>query len=214
MMRHTFLDMCTPTFDKYHFGKPLPSPKLAKTHLPYDMVAKMVEQGTKVVVGLRNPKDTLVSYFHFYQMVIAFNFKGTFGQFFELFRTKHLLYGDPIEFSLGWWNQRHRDNVYICFYEDFNENAFEEVEKIAKFLGQDLTKEQTEAIVQWASFKNMKQEKTTNYSNFEPFDFKVSPYMRKGTVGDWKNYLSETQSKYIDDICQEKCASVGLEFKF
>ena len=42
--------------------------RLAKTHLPYRVVSHWVEEDlTKTVVCLRNPKDALVSYYHFHQ---------------------------------------------------------------------------------------------------------------------------------------------------
>ena len=48
--------------------KDLPAPRIAKTHLPYRFVNRWVERdGVKTIVTIRNPKDTLVSYYHFYK---------------------------------------------------------------------------------------------------------------------------------------------------
>ena len=45
--------------------KDLTPPRIAKTHLPYEFVSKWVERdGAKIIVVIRNPKDTLVSLFH------------------------------------------------------------------------------------------------------------------------------------------------------
>ena len=190
--------------------------KMGKTHLPYNILSKHVENGTKLVVGLRNPKDTLVSFYNFYTMAYCFGcFKGTFDQFFELFKSKHLAFGDIFDFSLGWWGQRHIENVHVCFYEDLSADPIKEIRKIAEFLGKDLTTNQIESIAHWTSFNNMKVQKSTNLDN--PDHFKTSgtsSYMRSGSVGDWKNTLTEEQSKYIDDIYNERCLPAQLFFTF
>ena len=48
------------------------SPRLVKTHLSYEFVNRWVERdGVKTIVPLRNPKDTLVSMYHFYLMGVG-----------------------------------------------------------------------------------------------------------------------------------------------
>ncbi len=43
---------------------------------------------------------------------------------------------------------------------------------------------------------------------------KVSPFMRSGTVGDWKNYFSAEQSAYVEDKCREFLEPHGLTFVY
>jgi hypothetical protein len=47
------------------------------------------------------------------------------------------------------------------------------------------------------------------------FDKKVCHFMRKGQIGDWKNYFTHAQSEFFDTIYAEKmeCAD-GLHFQF
>ena len=125
--RHLYMEACDPTYQKMVIrDKPLPPPegqKIVKSHLPYEMLAKHVARsGVKVVMGLRNPKDTLVSYYHFHKMTVGLGcYKGTFDEFFEVYKNNRLAYGDPIDFSLSWWNQRHRDNIHVCTFEDIED---------------------------------------------------------------------------------------------
>ena len=48
--------------------KDVSPPRIVKTHLPYNFVNRWVERDeVKTIVSLRNPKDTLVSLYHFYK---------------------------------------------------------------------------------------------------------------------------------------------------
>ncbi|ELT92964.1 hypothetical protein CAPTEDRAFT_204539 [Capitella teleta] len=215
--RHLFLDLCDPTF-KTVFGKPLPSVDypLAKTHLPYHMMEKHAKRDTKIIVGFRNPKDNLVSIYHFYRMNRTLgNFTGTFSEFFQLVKDKHVMYGDIFDFCVGWWNIRDRPNTMYVNYEDLTEDPVKEVRRMAEFLGKKLTDQEIIKIVEWTTFGNMAEEKSTNYDSIKHhLDFKISPYMRKGTVGDWKNHFNEEESKYIDEQDQKICAPLGLKFRY
>ena len=39
-------------------------------------------------------------------------------------------------------------------------------------------------------------------------------FMRRGVVGDWKNFLSAEQSAEMDMICAERLNGTGLEFGY
>ena len=68
--RAIFMEFKNPGSDEAEIEKwkDLTPPRMAKTHLPYEFVSKWVERdGAKAIVVIRNPKDTLVSLFHFYR---------------------------------------------------------------------------------------------------------------------------------------------------
>jgi len=225
--RQAFLEACDPTFTTQHGPKATPIPKplrVAKSHFRYDLMKKQVDRpGVKVIVGLRNPKDCLVSFYHMFSKIKFVDFKGSFEQFFDEEMKGNTAsasrqvasYGDMFDFYTSWWNQRHRENILFTHYEDMNENPEEEIQKIAKFLGKDVTKEQIRAIMRWTLFDNMKKEDALNHDKCFGDMFKADDgYMRKGKVGEWKNTFTEEQSKFVDEKYAKRCLPLGLEFKF
>ena len=61
----------------------------------------------------------------------------------------------------------------------------------------------------------MKDDNTANLS-WSQFPQKegTPKFMRRGVVGDWKNFLSAEQSAEIDMICAERLKGTGLEFGY
>ena len=63
-------------------------------------------------------------------------------------------------------------------------------------------------------FKEMPSKSTTNYSALQTFDFTISPFMRKGCVGDWENYFTPEQNTIVDTMIKEKLDESGLNFQY
>lgn len=73
---------------------------------------------------MRNPKDNLVSYYHFYKMAVFFgNFTGSWDDFFHLFKERRLLIGDIFEYNLAFWKLKEEHNVLVVFYEDMHKDC-------------------------------------------------------------------------------------------
>ena len=85
------------------------------------------------------------------------------------------------------------------------------IRKIAKFIGKELPPEIVERIVIQTSFNAMKKGRNVNYTWFEELK---GDFIRKGEVGDWKNYFTEEQNKRFDSLYTEKMAGSGLDFEF
>jgi hypothetical protein len=61
----------------------------------------------------------------------------------------------------------------------------------------------------------MKKDNTANYSWQEMFQKKDVPqFLRKGVIGDWKNFLTADQSAQMDAICAERLKGTGLTFEY
>ena len=64
-----------------------PSPRVFKTHLPYDLVPKPGDQATKpkYIYVMRNPKDNAVSMYH-HHLTLPLEPKPSWDEFFELYK--------------------------------------------------------------------------------------------------------------------------------
>ena len=68
--------------------------RLIKTHLPIHLLPQEIQKNgqTKVIYIYRNPKDVIVSYYHFARMLTYAKFNGTLMQFAQLMIHDHLPY--------------------------------------------------------------------------------------------------------------------------
>ncbi|XP_054098720.1 sulfotransferase 1A1 isoform X4 [Callithrix jacchus] len=94
-------------------------------------------------------------------------------------------------------------------------NPKREIQKILEFVGRSLPEDTLDFIVQHTSFKEMKKNPMTNYSTLpkELMDHSISPFMRKGTAGDWKTTFTVAQNERFDADYEEKMAGCSLSFR-
>nr|XP_009911124.1 PREDICTED: sulfotransferase 1C1-like isoform X3 [Haliaeetus albicilla] len=221
--RHPFLDLVKnkPHLIMKHptgleLAEAMPSPRTIKTHLPVQLVPPSFwEQNCKIIYVARNAKDNLVSYYHFHRMNKGMPDPGTWEEFIEKFMTGKVLWGSWYDHVKGWWKAKDKHRILYLFYEDMKENPKQEIQKILKFLERDVNQEVLNKILHYTSFEIMKGNPMTNYTKeFQGImDHSVSPFMRKGAVGDWKNHFTVAQDKKFDEDYKKKMADTSLVFR-
>jgi hypothetical protein len=187
----------------------LPHPRTVKTHFPLDVVKDAIlVQKVRCIYIMRNPKDAMVSLYHFYRMNEFLGmFRGTWDDFFEMIMVDRLVYGNVFDHYLSWWRHRHLPNLLIVRYEELLRQPKKEVTNVAGFCAVELTDDVIENIVQATRFDAMRKNPQTNYSLVPVLHADVSPFMRKGISGDWKNYFSADQTKWFDAMMADKLSS-------
>ena len=131
------------------------APRIVKSHLPLRFLKAQLDRkpNMKVLQVIRNPKDTLVSFFHFYRMNKGLGcFTGTWDEFFEMFQAEELAYQD----TKDWYTYNTtRENSMVLIYEDMKKNLKDNVVKIASFLGKSLSEKVINNIVETVTFENI-----------------------------------------------------------
>ncbi|XP_030639949.1 cytosolic sulfotransferase 3 isoform X1 [Chanos chanos] len=216
-MRVPFLEMTIPVLPPgKELADKLPtSPRLIKTHLPIQFVPKSFwEQNSRVIYVARNAKDNAVSYFHFDRMNMAQPEPGDWNSFIKRFMEGKVVFGSWYDHVCGWWEKKQTySNLHYMFFEDLVEDTGRELERLCSFLGLSTSVEEREQIRTGVQFDAMKKNKMTNYSTVSVMDFKVSPFMRKGKVGDWKNHFTVAQNEEFDEDYKNKMKNTTLRFR-
>ncbi|XP_068453674.1 cytosolic sulfotransferase 3-like [Clinocottus analis] len=190
------------------------TPRLIKTHLPLQFVPKSFwEQNVRIVNVLRNAKDTAVSYYHFCRMNKGMPDPGDWSTFLQNFMEGKVVYGSWHDHVNGWWEKKETyPKIHPMFYEDLIQDTGREIDKLCSFLGLSRSDEEKKRVMEAVQFDNMKKNEMANPKT-PAMDFKISPFMRKGKVGDWKNHFSVAQSEQFDEDYKKKMTDVTLQFR-
>ncbi|XP_069638578.1 sulfotransferase 1B1-like isoform X2 [Haliaeetus albicilla] len=194
----------------------MPSPRVVKTHLPTQILPKSFwENRCKMVYVGRNAKDVAVSFYHFDLMNKFEPHPGTWAQYLEEFMAGRVAYGSWYDHVKGYWERRKDHPILYLFYEDLKEDLRREIAKVAQFLGRELPEAALDTMTRHTSFDAMRDNPTTNYSMVPShlMDQGISPFMRKGTVGDWKNHFTVAQSERFDQDYVQKMSGTDLFFR-
>ncbi|TKS77770.1 Cytosolic sulfotransferase 3 [Collichthys lucidus] len=214
--RVPFLDIYTSELSGVDLADKLPtSPRLIKTHFPVQFVPKSFwEQNCRVVYVARNAKDNVVSYFHFDRMNFLQPEPGDWNNYLHRFMEGKLVFGSWYDHVNGWWKKKQSySKLHYMFYEDMIEDTGREIDKLCSFLGLSPSVEEKNRITDGVQFDNMKKNNMANYSTCTVMDFKISPFMRKGKVGDWKNHFTVAQNEEFDEDYEKKMKDSTLHFR-
>ncbi|KAG2464065.1 ST1A1 Sulfotransferase, partial [Polypterus senegalus] len=101
------------------------------------------------------------------------------------------------------------------FWDKGCKDPTREVERLAHFLGHTLDEGMIQEIVKHTSFNMMKDNPMTNASILPTsiLDLSISPFMRKGQVGDWKNYFTVAQDERFEEEYRRRMAGTSLRFR-
>ncbi|KAK1427096.1 hypothetical protein QVD17_15779 [Tagetes erecta] len=186
------------------------SPRLFATHIPHiSLPQSILDSGCRIVYMSRNPKDVLVSLFHFTNKLRdESRARMPFDEAFELFTKGVSPYGPYWDHVKGYYNMslEYSENILFLTYEDMKEDTLNKVKHLAKFLGYPFTNDEeasgaVDEIVRLCSFKTLSEaNKHGNLREGVPND----AFFREGKVGDWTSHLTDEMSVILNKITREK----------
>ncbi|CAN1220004.1 Cytosolic sulfotransferase 6 [Linum perenne] len=194
--------------------------RLFSTHIAYSYLPISIKQDCKLVYITRDPKDTFVSQWHFFNKIFRGNNLDPLPleSAAEIFCNGTHTYGPYWDHVLEYWeaSQRSPDKVMFMKYEDLRCDPKPRVRELALFLGKPFGDDddvEIEEVIWRSSFDRLKDLDVNKTGKVHPV---LSPlltnnlFFRRGEVGDWRNHLTPEVAKRIDDVTRVKFRSCGL----
>ncbi|XP_010906702.1 flavonol 3-sulfotransferase [Elaeis guineensis] len=199
----------------------LPSPRILAIHMPYSLLPdSMTSSSCRFVYICRDPKDTLVSMWHFREKTRPKTMEPTpFIEAFEAFCEGTSAVGPMWDHVLEYWreSQRRPEKVLFLKYEEMMDEPVGKVRRLAEFIGCPFSEAEekggvVQEIVKLCSFEKLKnlEANKTGTQGGPGMVVTNDSFFRKGGAGDWKNHMSPEMAQRLDGIAQQKLRESGL----
>lgn len=139
----------------------------------------------------------------------------------ELFLKGQTPVGSYWKHVLPFWKHSTDSNVLFLKYEDMKKDLPAVIRKCANFmkLNYDINDEDMKRICDHLNFEKMQSNPAVN---LEPILNQIDSngncerikFIRKGQIGDWKNYISDEMSKRFDQWIIKNSKGSGLVFEY
>jgi hypothetical protein len=189
------------------------NPRAFKTHSTLDEVPK----GGKYIVVLRDPKDALVSDYHFMGEMF---FDKNSVSLEEFAREDFIPSRDVHKHILAFWGKRKDEKVLALCYENMKADLAGNIEKVADFIGIELDDELKQIVLRQSDIKFMQAHKDQFEDHLVrkarsgpmklPLDGQLNK-VRTGKVGESNDVVPDPIKKELDHVWQaEVTAKTGL----
>jgi hypothetical protein len=200
----------------------LPSPRLMNTHMPLAMIPGAVPAdgaggGCRVVYICREPKDMVVSLWHYFRRVYP---DLEFSEVFDIACDGTMLWGPFWDHILGYWRASvaRPENVLFLRYEELLRDPAENVRRLARFVGLPFSAAEEEdgvvrGIVELCSLDSLRGVEANKAGYVDTrTKFPREALFRKGVTDDWKSHMTPEMACRMDDIVADKLRGTGLAF--
>ncbi|KAI8036605.1 sulfotransferase 1E1-like [Drosophila gunungcola] len=188
------------------------NPRLIKSHLPAQLLPQEIwTQDRKVIYVARNPRDVVVSTFHYFTGLKISN--CSLDDFVDYFIADKVVFTTYWTHVIDFYRMRNEENVFFVTYEEMKRDLENVVRRLSRFLGcQQLSDSEMEKLVNHLSFKNMKGSNFVNYTALQEYtnlndNFQ---FMRRGIVGSYKDELSSDSQNKINKWTESFLQEYGI----
>jgi hypothetical protein len=186
----------------------LPRPRILKSHEPFEPRYK------RVIYVVRDPRDVVVSYYHWKRKRRAIPDCYPIEEFVSLFVKGEI---DP---NLGSWTQnvgtwltarQKTPGFALVRYEDLVEDAQQQLARIAQFLKCQVTPDQLRRAISLASVEQMQdleRQQAQLWKGSKGFRQDIL-FVRQGRAGSWRSELPASSLSEIERTCGPVMMALG-----
>ncbi len=159
----------------------------------------------KVVYLLRDPRDVMVSYWHFERLIGG----ESDLPLAEFLRSDNHWPCQWDQHVTGWTRPGRQSNLVIVRYEDLHTDPVAALQRVQKLAGMKWSPTQIEAAIEASRFEQMRaaEERTAR----TPGDGRsFEHFVRRGRVGSWQEEMGYTELR----IVEEKFGKVMRQFAY
>jgi hypothetical protein len=160
----------------------------------------------KVVYVLRDPRDAMVSYWH-YKRFLSSSFDQSLLQFLECQKMWPCHWDQHVA---SWLLPQQHPNLVVIRYEDLHRDPLTELRKIRELAGTDWSTAQMESAIDAARFDRMRQAE-------EKFGIKAKAgvaaerFVRQGKAGGWREEMGAAELQALQTRLGEVMRQVGYD---
>ena len=110
------------------------------------------------------------------------------------------------------WKRRQHPNMLFLWYEDMKQDQKKMITQIKDHLGYNLTADQINSLAEFMKFENYQKVSSFSKKETRMATWKVGEgqFLRKGLVGDWKNYFNEEMRVQWSAWINEELKKAGM----
>ncbi len=181
--------------------------RVTKTHSPARLLP--VNEAARYLVVVRDPKEVLVSLYHFAPQAYAFLGLQTGSP--DDWVKNQVPGGWWADHTASWWALRDKTNVHIETFNDLKADSSAAIDRLSEFLGVKLSPEQRQHVLEKSSFDYMK----AMDHRFSPIigNTDMPVIVRKGQTGTGSELFTEEQLASIDAFCKRELERLGPIFR-
>ena len=187
--------------------------RLIKTHLPLDRVPFAAQ--ARYIALVRDPKDVIVSGYHFVRSLILGPMMPSVEHWAELFLTEDSPAGSWAAHLDSYWRRRTEPNVLFLTFEAMKWDHRVAIEQIARFMDVDLSQGELDAVEQQSSFAYMKRNEA-KFSAGQVLLWKApeAGMLRRGNHGGSGELLTPALQQRVDDHFRAELRRLGCDFPY
>jgi len=186
--------------------------RVIKTHFNWD--ALPYAEKARYIAVIRDPKDVFVSGYFFLRDGFLGKAMPRVDTMYKAFLSGKGLGGSWAVNAASYWRERGRPNVLILSFKNLKQDLRGNVERIARFLGIDVSQEILEKVCRLSSFDYMKSVDSRFHMGQVVAGLPPGAMIRKGTQGGASELLSLEQRQRIDDRFQEELKKLGSDLPY